>query len=264
MGNDLIAFSVTDMEKMARALAESNLFGMKTPAQAMALCLIAQAEGMHPAIAARDYHVINNKPTLKADAMLTRFQQAGGKVEWHDYTDTKVEATFSHPQGGSVKVGWDMARAKAAELGSNGMWKKYPRQMLRSRVISEGIRTVFPGANTGFYTVEETQDMVDVTPVNDDFGPKCFKNSALRNEWVRSVQKSYLDAVNVLDLEERRSHYQKKLDEMKVGSEYDQQAWGQLEADYKNAERGIESVKAADRGEFDSIPQHLIPKNEDI
>ena len=62
---------------MANAVAKSGLFGVKTPEQAMALMLIAQAEGNHPAIAARDYHVIQGRPALKADAMLARFQQAG-------------------------------------------------------------------------------------------------------------------------------------------------------------------------------------------
>lgn len=39
--------------------------------------------------------------------------------------------------------------------------------MLRARVISEGVRTVFPGANSGLYTVEEMTDTVDVTPAKD-------------------------------------------------------------------------------------------------
>jgi hypothetical protein len=37
--------------------------------------------------------------------------------------------------------------------------------MLRARVISEGVRTVYPGATSGIYTAEEVQDMAqDVTP----------------------------------------------------------------------------------------------------
>lgn len=150
---------VRDVQIMAAAIAKSGLFGMKTPDQALALMLIAQAEGMHPAIAARDYHVIQGRPALKADALLARFQAAGGKVEWHDYTDTKVSATFTHQQGGSVTIDWDMARAKSADLTNKPVWKQYPRQMLRARCISEGIRTVYPGCAVGVYTVEEVQDM---------------------------------------------------------------------------------------------------------
>lgn len=84
-----------DIEKMGTAVARSGLFGIKTQEQAVALMLIAQAEGLHPAIAARDYHVIQGRPALKADAMLARFQQAGGKVEWKTYTDAEVTGVFS-------------------------------------------------------------------------------------------------------------------------------------------------------------------------
>lgn len=153
-----------DMERMALAVAKSRLFGMKTPEEALSLMLIAQAEGLHPATAARDFHVIQGRPCLKSDAMLARFQAAGGKVEWTEYTDKRVAGRFSHPQGGSVEVDWTQERAKAAGLLNKDNWKSYPRQMLRARVISEGVRTVFPGANASVYTVEEVQDMVDVTP----------------------------------------------------------------------------------------------------
>ena len=149
---------VGDLEKMAHAVAASKLFGITNPEQAMALMLVAQAEGLHPATAARDYHIIQGRPTLKADAMLARYLASGGKVEWHEHTDTRVEATFSHPSGGSLKIHWDMNRAKTAELKSP-MWTKYPRQMLRARVISEGIRATNPAVATGIYTPEEIMDM---------------------------------------------------------------------------------------------------------
>ena len=155
---------VSDLEKMATAVAASKLFGITTPDQALALMLVAQAEGLHPATAARDYHIIQGRPTLKADAMLARYLASGGKVEWHEHTDTRVEATFSHPQGGSLKIHWDMARAKQAELKSP-MWTKYPRQMLRARVISEGVRATNPAVAVGVYTPEEAQDMAADKPV---------------------------------------------------------------------------------------------------
>lgn len=161
--NELVPIS--DMERMAMAVAKSNMFGMKTPEQALALMLVAQAEGVHPGIAVRDYHVIQGRPALKSDAMLARFQQAGGRVEWTEYTDQRVAAKFSHPQGGTVEVDWTQERAKAAGLLNRDNWKSYPRQMLRARVISEGVRTVFPGANASVYTVEEVQDMTEAAPL---------------------------------------------------------------------------------------------------
>ena len=150
--------AVGELERMANAVAASKLFGITNPEQALALMLVAQAEGLHPATAARDYHIVNGRPTLKADAMLARYLHSGGKVEWHEHTDQKVSATFSHPAGGSLKIEWDFARAKTAGLGSKDMWVKYPRQMLRARVISEGIRATNPSVAVGIYTPEEVSD----------------------------------------------------------------------------------------------------------
>lgn len=151
-----IAFS--DLERMAGAFAKSGLFGIKNSDQAIALMLIAQAEGLHPAVAARDYHVIQGRPALKADAMLARFQAAGGKVVWNAYSDQSVSGTFSHPQGGSATVEWTLQQAKTAGLTGKDVWRQYPRAMLRARVISEGIRTVYPGVSVGVYTPEELAD----------------------------------------------------------------------------------------------------------
>lgn len=158
MSRDIVSYTVSDMERLAIAIAKSKLFGMATAEQALALMAIAQAEGLHPAIAARDYHIVNGRPTLKADAMLARFQAAGGKVEWHSYTDECCDATISHPQGGTIRVMWDMERVKKAEIANFAMYKKYPRNMLRARVVSEGIRTVYPGVVVGTYTPEEAQE----------------------------------------------------------------------------------------------------------
>jgi hypothetical protein len=150
---------VADLDRMAQAVASSKLFGITTKEQALALMLVAQAEGLHPATAARDYHIIQGRPALKADAMLARYLSSGGKVEWEEHTDTKVSATFTHPAGGSLKIEWDMARAQKAGLGGKDMWTKYPRQMLRARVISEGIRATNPAVASGIYTPEEVEDM---------------------------------------------------------------------------------------------------------
>lgn len=167
MTNQVALIPINEVERMAMAVAKSGLFGVKEPNQALALMLIAQAEGLHPAIAARDYNIIQGRPALKADAMLARFQSAGGKVEWMTLTDERVVGKFTHAQGGTVEIDWDMARAKKAGLGGKDNWTKWPRQMLRARVISEGIRTVFPGCIAGFYAPEEVMDFApekDITP----------------------------------------------------------------------------------------------------
>lgn len=157
-----------DIEKMAQRMVASKLFGVQNTDQAVSLMLIAQAEGMHPALAARDYHIIQGRHTLKADAMLARFQQSGGKVEWNEYTDTKVSAMFSHPSSPKpVLIEWDMNRATQAGIGGKDNWKKYPRQMLKARVVSDGVRLCYPGCAVGVYTPEEAQDFDSPTHVRE-------------------------------------------------------------------------------------------------
>ena len=158
---------VNDIQTMALAVVKSGLFGMKTVEQATALMLIAQAEGYHPALAARDYHIIQGRPTLKAETMMARFQQQGGKVDWKTLTDGEVTATFSHPSGGSATITWTFDQARKAGLTGKDNWKNYPRAMLRARVVSEGIRTVFPGVVLGVYTPEEVQDIPTQPQVKD-------------------------------------------------------------------------------------------------
>jgi hypothetical protein len=154
---------------LAEAFAKSGLFGVKTADQALALMALCEADGMHPARAIQEYHIIQGRPALKADAMMARFQAAGGRVKWLEMSDERVAAEFSHPSGGTVTIDWDKARAQQAGFWGKDNWKKFPRAMLRARVISEGIRTVFPGVVVGVYTPEEVQDFDQ--PKVKDMGP---------------------------------------------------------------------------------------------
>lgn len=153
---------LSDITTMAEVAAKSKMFGFKNPEEAMAIMLLCQAESLHPAVAMRDYHVIQGRPALKADAMLARFQQAGGTVQWKVYTDKEVTGNFSHPQGGSLEVTWTIEQAKKIGITTKENWVKYPRAMLRARCLSEGIRAVYPGVVVGVYTDEETEDFAPV------------------------------------------------------------------------------------------------------
>ncbi len=151
-----------DIEKMGKAVSNSGLFGIKTEAQAVALMLIAQALGKHPALAAMEYNIIQGRPAKKADAMQVDFQAAGGKIEWHELNDTKADATFTHPSSvAPLRLTWDIDRAKKAGLydKDGSMYKKYPRQMLRARLVADGVRAVYPAATGGMLSKEEAEDI---------------------------------------------------------------------------------------------------------
>ena len=184
----------TQLQSMAQAFAKSGMFGAKTPEQAMALLLLAQAEGVHPAVAMRDFDIIQGRPAKKAEAMHRSFINAGGSVEWHTLDDTKADATFSHPQGGSARIVWDMARVKQAKISNEAMYTKYPRQMLRSRCISEGCRTVYPAATSGLYEPGEVRGMAP----EKDMGPAPVIEPTTAEKIEAALKKHGVDRALVL------------------------------------------------------------------
>ncbi len=208
MSNALVPLD--QMQTMAAACAKSGLFGAKTPEQALTIMLLAQAEGRHPMSAAKDYDIINGKPAKKAEAMLRDFLATQGSVEWHTLDDTKADATFAHPQGGRVRIVWDMERVKKAEIKNEAMYKKFPRAMLRSRCVSEGVRTVCPGATSGLYEPGEvagfTEKNMGPAPVIEPTTAEKIE-AALKKHGVDKAlvlahaQAESLDEINDADLQ---------------------------------------------------------------
>jgi hypothetical protein len=163
--------SFEEMELMADVLAQSGLFGVKNKVQALALMLVAQAEGEHPMSIAGDYDIIQGKGTRKTHSVLARFQAMGGKVEWHELSHNRAEATFSHPKGGSLKLDWTLEQAQKAKLTGKDNWQGYGRAMLRARLIAEGVRAVYPAAIGGWQVPEEAMGpQLDMPPLERHMG----------------------------------------------------------------------------------------------
>jgi hypothetical protein len=160
MNNQIVVHnqSVSDIETMAKAITKSGLFGIKSPEQAVALMLVAQSEGRHPASVASEFDIIQGRPALKSQAALARFQNAGGKIQWTSRSDTKCSAKFSHPQGGELEITWTIERAAQAGLTNKQTWRQFPAQLLGARCVAEGVRAVFPACLNGVYLAEEVQD----------------------------------------------------------------------------------------------------------
>jgi hypothetical protein len=155
--------SFSDVERMADAFSKSRLFpAAQTKENALALMMLCQSEGLHPAQAVRRYHVIQGTVAMRADAMLAEFQLRGGKVRWVRSDADEARAVFSHPVGGEFEYAFTIAEAKQAGLpDKNPNWKKYPAAQLRARCVSGGIRMILPGIVTGIYTPEEVEDFGD-------------------------------------------------------------------------------------------------------
>lgn len=155
--------SFDEMRMFAQAAVRSRFYGFKTEEEMLPLMIIAQSQGRSFTSVVEEYSVINGRPALKAESMLARFQKAGGHIKWTELSDTRCAAVFSHPQCDPVEIDWDMERAKAAGLAGRDMWKKFARNMLKARVISDGVRTAYPACLGGVYTPEEAGDMEPAT-----------------------------------------------------------------------------------------------------
>jgi len=156
---------VSDMTVMADSIVKSGFYGFKTKEQVMAVMLVAQAENKHPASVVQEYDIIQGKPALKSQAILARFQLSGGSVQWDELTPKRVIGTFKHPQGGTLTVEWTIEMAKQAGIYREGSgWSKYPEDMLRARVISRAVRSIYPACILGHYATEEVMDFDSPMP----------------------------------------------------------------------------------------------------
>lgn len=196
----------SDPMTLCAAIAKSGLCGAKTQEAAFALACIALAEDRDAASnpmafmsalgrAARDYHIIEGKPSMRAEIMLSRFQQAGGKVKWIKYADDVCAATFSHPAGGEVTIEWTIQRAKDARImqppapgKAPSQWYKQPRSMLRSRCITEGVRTVYPSALNGVSEPDEVREITELRTVSHTEKPAVVCLDAPQESVVSSKQ----------------------------------------------------------------------------
>lgn len=108
--------SFSEMQSLAQDAAKSGMFGLQNPSQAICLMALCQAEGINPVLALRRYHLIEGKPSMRADAMLAEFAARGGGVIWHFRSDEIVAATFFIDAKKMDEKGIERSRARAAAI----------------------------------------------------------------------------------------------------------------------------------------------------
>jgi len=151
------------VEKLGEIIASSGMFGCSKVEQGQVLALQCLSQRKPPLEMAKTYHVIDGKLSMRSDAMLAKFQISGGSVKWTRRDDKVVEATFT------LKNNSLTFTAKLEDFVSNGVaigrdgklkdnWRKFTRQMLTARVISEAVRLLAPEVVFGVYTPEEVSD----------------------------------------------------------------------------------------------------------
>lgn len=150
--------TVRNIQEIGKMLAESRMLKLKNAQQGAAVVLAAICEGITPFQLTKEYHVMDDGGmSMKADVMLAKFNQAGGKHFWINTGDDGQETILRLVWNGQdIQVSYTIEDAKRAGLiRKGGNWEKNPGEMLRARATSKGVRMVAPGIVAGIYCPED-------------------------------------------------------------------------------------------------------------
>jgi hypothetical protein len=156
--------SMDALDRLGETIAYSGMFGAKNKEQGRILALQCVTEKKAPLELAKNYHLIDGKLSMRADAMLAGYRQRGGKVQWQQFDDKGAKARWIY-DGNDLVLSYTLddaqkAGAWPAKPGSN--WAKFPAAMLRARLISTAVRMLAPEVNCGMYVPEELDTPITV------------------------------------------------------------------------------------------------------
>lgn len=170
---------------LGAAIAKSGMFGVNGEKQGEILALECLVRKMPPLMLKETYHVIHGNLSMRAEKMLSNFNEGGGKhkIISRDGELASIEMTLNGEKQ-TFSLSWEEAKQEPFVysgkesavvemlLGDEKKRKglkvkdKYatPRarsQMMWARVVSDGVRAMMPSAICGCYTPEEIGDFTD-------------------------------------------------------------------------------------------------------
>lgn len=148
------------MKELGTMAIQSKLIpsSISTPEQAIIIMLKGRELGIPPMQAFSSIAVVNGKPTMSSELMLSMIYKniPGAVVNFLETTVSTCIIEAKRPHGKPAKFEFNIEDAKKAGLTSKGPWMSYPAAMLRARCISAMARAMFPDALNGVsYTAEE-------------------------------------------------------------------------------------------------------------
>lgn len=146
--------------QMAKIVASTGLYGVKTPEDAFVRMSTGMALGLSAPQALRGLFVISGKVGIAADLMMA-LALRHPECRYFRCVETTVErASFATQRASDpeMALSFTMQEAHDAGLMSNANYKKYPAAMLRARCIAALARLVYPEVMHGLYVPEELSE----------------------------------------------------------------------------------------------------------
>lgn len=177
IGSNLPAIqTVEDLARLGKMFELSGLFGCSQQGQGAVLVMTCLSEHISPVEFAKTYNIIDGNISMKADAMLAKFVERGGKYKILERSKKRAAAIFEK-DGNTFTSEFTIEDAAERHLTTSKRtgkekdnWKYGPDDMLWARMSSRGVRVTDPGVNFGTYTPEEISDFTrrpDNTPRED-------------------------------------------------------------------------------------------------
>lgn len=193
--------SIYSPKNIQEAMELSNVFSNCSRFNAQEILMMHACFGHHyggnMGLTMTQAYSLKGKPALNADAMAGIVRKSGlcrfiKITEWTDQFCTMAMARhdedFEHVYTFTVEM------AKAQGLLKNQNWRSMPKQMLRARCLTMGLRATFPEAVSGIYSADEMADNMEMNDderlemVAESLGEEVKKNSNLKHEMVKELQ----------------------------------------------------------------------------
>lgn len=167
---DRISDPLTAIEKIGGMIARSGMFGCEKIEAGSVIAMTCLCDRISPLDFQRTYHLIGNRPSKRADAIVADFRtRKGGKLKIIERTAEAAEVELSlEGETQRFRMTWEEAQQEPfvwgkPENGKKVLKDKYAtphsrKQMLWYRVISDGIHTMAPEIVAGIALTELAED----------------------------------------------------------------------------------------------------------
>jgi hypothetical protein len=155
---------VSDLMEYGKMFAEAGVFpDVKSAGQAAVKILAGREVGLSPMQAINSFYFVSGRLAMVTQAMAALIKRSG-KYDYEIMSQTAegCSIAFFKVNGTKEKIGesvFDKAKAAKAGLINKDNYKNYPENMYFVRALANGARWFCPDAISGFYTVEELQDL---------------------------------------------------------------------------------------------------------
>lgn len=157
------------MQIVAQTFLQSGAMpkSMDTAPKLIVALQAGREAGLQPLEAINSFYFVNGKVSLYGDMAISQVLKAGHKIEWGKCDDKTATVKITRgDNGASNEVTFTMQMAIERGLTSNGVYKKYPENMLRFKAFHSCAKFIVPDALHGvpIKEVEEAEAIEEIKP----------------------------------------------------------------------------------------------------